>query len=77
MELTKGARLGPYEILSPIGVGGMGEVWKGRDKRLGRVVAIKEIEEWHSERFRQEARSIAELSYLHICYACKNKIRTR
>ena len=77
MTFAPGTKLGPYEIIALIGAGGMGEVWKGRDKHLDRIVAIKEIEEWHSERFRQEARSIAELSHLHICYACKNKIRTR
>jgi serine/threonine protein kinase len=41
MPLDTGSRLGPYEILAPLGAGGMGEVWKGRDTRLGRVVAIK------------------------------------
>ena len=58
MELTKGARLGPYEILSLIGAGGMGEVWKARDTRLGRIVAIKKVKEQHSERFKLEARTI-------------------
>ena len=50
MELTKGARLGPYEILAPAGAGGMGEVWKARNARLGRIVAIKKVKEQHSER---------------------------
>jgi serine/threonine protein kinase len=43
MSLTQGCKLGPYEILSPIGAGGMGEVWKARDTRLGRIVAIKKL----------------------------------
>jgi serine/threonine protein kinase len=49
--------LGPYELLSPIGAGGMGEVWKAQDTRLGRIVAIKKVEEQHGERFKQEART--------------------
>ena len=57
-----GERRGPYEILAPIGAGGMGEVWKARDSRLGRIVAIKKVKEQHSERFKQEARSIAALN---------------
>ena len=67
MTLTPGTKLGPYEILAPIGSGGMGEVWKARDTRLGRVVAIKTVKEQHSERFKQEARSIAALNHPHIC----------
>jgi len=67
MALTAGARLGPYEILSPIGAGGMGEVWKARDTRLGRIVAIKKLTAPHSDRFDQEARAIAALNHPHIC----------
>ena len=67
MALAAGVRLGPYEILSPIGAGGMGEVWKARDTRLGRLVAIKKVKEQHSERFKQEARTIAALNHPYIC----------
>ena len=67
MTLSPGSKLGPYEILSPIGSGGMGEVWKARDTRLGRIVAIKMVKEQHSERFKQEARSIAALNHPNIC----------
>jgi eukaryotic-like serine/threonine-protein kinase len=56
MTLTPGTRLGPYEILAPIGAGGMGEVWEAQDTRLGRIVAIKKVREQHSERFKQEAK---------------------
>jgi eukaryotic-like serine/threonine-protein kinase len=67
MILSPGTRLGPYEILSPIGSGGMGEVWKARDTRLGRTVAIKKVKEQHSERFKQETRTIAALDHPYIC----------
>jgi serine/threonine protein kinase/Tfp pilus assembly protein PilF len=67
MTLAPGTKLGPYEILAPIGAGGMGEVWKARDTRLGRIVAIKTVKEQHSERFKQEARSIAALNHPYIC----------
>jgi eukaryotic-like serine/threonine-protein kinase len=67
MALTTGTRLGPYEILAPIGAGGMGEVWKATDTRLGRRVAIKVLNGPHSERFEQEARAIAALNHPHIC----------
>jgi serine/threonine protein kinase len=43
MTLSAGSKLGPYEILAPIGSGGMGELWKARDTRLGRIVAIKKV----------------------------------
>ncbi len=67
MSLTAGDRLGPYEILAPIGAGGMGEVWKATDTRLGRMVAIKVLKGVHSERFEQEARAIAALNHPNIC----------
>ncbi len=67
MTLAPGTKVGPYEILARIGAGGMGEVWKARDTRLGRIVAIKKVKEQHSERFKQEARSIAALNHPNIC----------
>jgi eukaryotic-like serine/threonine-protein kinase len=67
MALAAGTKLGPYEILSPIGAGGMGEVYKARDARLDRLVAIKISKERFSERFEREARSIAALNHPYIC----------
>ncbi len=67
MPLSAGDRLGPYEILAPIGAGGMGEIYKARDTRLNRVVAIKVCKEQFSQRFEQEARAIATLNHPHIC----------
>src|SRR5690348_14873520 len=67
MRLHLGDRLGPYEILAPIGVGGMGEVYKARDTRLGRDVAIKISAEQFTERFEREARAIAALNHANIC----------
>jgi eukaryotic-like serine/threonine-protein kinase len=67
MPLSPGHRLGPYEILVPIGAGGMGEVWKARDTRLNRTVAVKQLKATHTARFEQEARAIAALNHPHIC----------
>jgi eukaryotic-like serine/threonine-protein kinase len=67
MPLSAGDKLGPYEIISPIGAGGMGEVYKARDTRLDRIVAIKRLKAQHSARFQQEARAIAALNHPHIC----------
>jgi serine/threonine protein kinase len=67
MPLSEGERLGPYEILSPIGAGGMGEVYKARDTRLDRIVAIKVSQAQFSERFENEARAVAALNHPHIC----------
>src|SRR5208282_5235855 len=67
MPLSVGDKLGPYEILAPIGAGGMGEVWKARDTRLDRIVAIKRLKGQHTTRFEQEARAIAALNHPHIC----------
>jgi len=67
MPLSVGDQLGPYEILAPIGAGGMGEVWKARDARLGRIVAIKRLKGPQGERFEQEARAVAALNHPHIC----------
>ena len=66
MSLTSGTRLGPYEILDLLGTGGMGEVWKARDTRLNRIVAVKRLTGQHG-RFEQEARAIAALNHAHIC----------
>src|SRR6266851_4365795 len=65
--MKPGDRLGPYEIVAPIGAGGMGEVYKARDTRLDRVVAIKVSREQFSERFEREARAVAALNHPHIC----------
>src|ERR1039458_6937205 len=67
MQLSAGDKLGPYEILAPIGAGGMGEVWKARDTRLDRSVAVKISNEEFSARFEREARAVAALNHPHIC----------
>jgi len=67
MPLTAGEQLGPYEILSLVGAGGMGEVYRARDTRLGRTVAIKVSHEKFSARFEQEARAISALNHPNIC----------
>ena len=67
MPVSVGDRLGPYEIVTPIGAGGMGEVWQARDTRLDRTVAIKIASQAFSERFEREARAIAALNHPHIC----------
>jgi Tol biopolymer transport system component/predicted Ser/Thr protein kinase len=66
-RLATGERLGPYEILDPIGAGGMGAVFRARDTRLNRIVAIKVSKEQFSERFEREARAVAALNHPHIC----------
>jgi serine/threonine protein kinase/Tol biopolymer transport system component len=73
MTIAAGKRLGPYEILSAIGAGGMGEVYKARDTRLDRIVAIKVLPTHLAdradlrERFEREAKTIASLNHPHIC----------
>ena len=73
MPLTPGDQLGPYEILSAIGAGGMGEVYKARDTRLDRTVAIKVLPDHIAKRedvrlrFEREARAVASLNHPHIC----------
>src|SRR5436309_10852470 len=67
MPLAPGTLLGPYEILAPIGAGGMGEVYKARDTRLDRIVAIKTSKTEFSERFEREARAVAALNHSNIC----------
>src|SRR5262249_7731063 len=69
MPLTAGHRVGPYEVVSPVGAGGMGEVYRARDTRLGRDVALKVLPADHSgnpdrlRRFEQEARAVAALNH--------------
>jgi TolB-like protein/Tfp pilus assembly protein PilF/predicted Ser/Thr protein kinase len=67
MPLSAGTKLGPYEILGPIGAGGMGEVYRAIDPRLNRVVAIKVAAAQFSERFEREAKAIAALNHPNIC----------
>ena len=67
MELKPGAKLGPYEIVSPIGEGGMGEVYKARDPRLDRTIALKVSKAAFTERFAHEARMVAQLNHPRIC----------
>ena len=73
MTLSAGARLGPYEIVAPLGAGGMGEVYRAKDTRLGRDVAIKVLSSNLGsspelrQRFEREARTISQLSHPHIC----------
>jgi serine/threonine protein kinase len=67
MELKPGDKLGPYELLSPIGEGGMGEVWKARDTRLDRDVALKVSKSEFTARFEREARAIAAFNHRNIC----------
>src|SRR5580658_6159218 len=67
MQLKPGAKIGPYEILSALGAGGMGQVWKARDTRLDRIVAIKTSTAKFSDRFEREARAVAALNHPNIC----------
>ncbi|MBA0084448.1 MAG: serine/threonine protein kinase, partial [Acidobacteria bacterium Pan2503] len=73
MPLALGAKLGPYEIQSALGAGGMGEVYRARDTRLERTVAIKILPEHFScdplrrQRFKREAKTISSLNHPHIC----------
>ena len=67
MPVSIGDKLGPYQIVAPLGAGGMGQVWKARDTRLGRVVAIKLLKDTRNRRFDQEARAIAALNHPNIC----------
>src|SRR5215471_7010914 len=73
MALGPGTKLGPYVIDAPLGAGGMGEVYKARDSRLNRTVAIKILSETlcsnaeFRDRFEREARLVASLSHPHIC----------
>src|ERR1700722_119422 len=72
MSLTAGTKLGPYEILAPIGAGGMGEVYRAKDTRLGRDVALKILPDSFARdadrlrRFEQEARAVAALNHPNI-----------
>ncbi len=73
MPLDVGTQLGPYEVLAPIGAGGMGEVYRARDTRLDRTVAIKVLPEHVAadpdlkQRFEREARTVAALNHPHTC----------
>ena len=66
MPLSTGVRLGPYEVLAPIGAGGMGDVYKARDTRLDRIVALKVSHAEFNDRFAREARATAALNHPHV-----------
>jgi eukaryotic-like serine/threonine-protein kinase len=74
MALASGTKLGPYEIQSPLGAGGMGEVYRAKDTRLDRVVAIKVLASHLSssselkQRMEREARAVSSLNHPHICH---------
>src|ERR1700730_15894221 len=73
MALDPGTRLGPYEVVAPLGTGGMGEVYRARDTRLERTVAIKILpaqfssDPVHKQRFEREAKSVSSLNHPNIC----------
>src|ERR1700724_3044129 len=67
MLLEPGTSLGPYEVIALIGAGGMGQVYKARDTRLDRTVAVKIASEGFTERFDREARAVAALNHPNIC----------
>ncbi len=67
MTISAGTRLGPYEIVAPIGAGGMGEVYRARDTRLDRAVALKIVPAEFAQRFDREAKTLSQLSHPHIC----------
>jgi serine/threonine protein kinase len=73
MPLASGTKLGPYEIQSPLGAGGMGEVYRARDTRLDRIVAVKILpahlssDSEFKQRFEREARTVSSLNHPHIC----------
>src|SRR5262250_2582184 len=73
MSLASGTKLGPYEVIGPLGAGGMGEVYRARDTRLDRTIAIKILPQQLSndpvrkQRFEREAKTISSLNHPHIC----------
>ncbi len=67
MTLSPGTKLGPYEIVAPIGAGGMGEVYRARDPRVGRDVAIKVSSEQFTDRFTREIHAVAALNHSNVC----------
>src|SRR5579885_3908330 len=67
MPVSPGDQLGPYQIVTPIGAGGMGEVYRAHDPRMGRDVALKLSQQRFSERFDREVRAVAALSHPNIC----------
>ena len=73
MPLISGTKLGPYEIVGPLGAGGMGEVYRAKDTRLDRTVAVKILpahlsnDPVRKQRFEREAKTISSLNHPHIC----------